>query len=63
LLTLGELKEDELVLLELLSLRESLLVLVRGRESLGKLKDGLVGSREGIALLSEEDIYPSARDH
>lgn len=55
-LTLGELKEDELVLLELGSLRESLLVLVRGRESLRKLKDSLVRSREGIALLSEEDI-------
>jgi hypothetical protein len=30
---------------------------VRGRESLRELKDSLVGSREGIALLSEEDIY------
>ena len=56
-LTLSELKEDELVLLELGSLRESLLVLVGGGEPLRKLKDGLVGSREGIALLSEEDIY------
>ena len=55
-LTLSELKEDELVLLELGSLRESLLVLVRGGESLRKLKDSLVRSREGIALLSEEDI-------
>jgi hypothetical protein len=44
LLTLGELKEDELVLLKLLGLRKSLLVLVRGRESLRELKDGLVGS-------------------
>lgn len=41
-LTLSELKEDELVLLELGSLRESLLVLVGGGESLRKLKDGLV---------------------
>jgi hypothetical protein len=55
-LTLGELKEDKLVLLELLSLGKSLLVLVRSRESLRELKDGLVGSREGVALLSEEDI-------
>jgi hypothetical protein len=57
---LGELKEDELVLLEFLSLGKSLFVLVRSRESLRKLKDSLIGSGESVALLSEEDICPLA---
>lgn len=47
---LRQLVEDEPLCFELLLLRQTLAVLERFMETHRKLKDGLVGTREGIAL-------------
>ncbi len=53
---LGEFVEEKLASLELFVLGSAFLVGERFGETGGKLKDGRVGARESIALLSEKDI-------
>lgn len=55
--TLGKLVEEELVLLELLLLGQIRIDRLGLREAGRQLKDGLVGAGEGVALLTEEDVY------